>query len=82
MADISSPSPGSAGSPPADEIIEEVAKRLDGCAAILRELQASQLRIDPEWTTVEIGPEDFNQLVDGVNTAAANLRGATKRDTP
>jgi hypothetical protein len=82
MTNDAKPAQGGQGARPADEIIEEIAKWLDDCAAILRKKQASQLRIDPEWTVVELQAEAVDQLVDGMNTAAANLRHATKRDTP
>jgi hypothetical protein len=40
----------------------------------LRRERDKQLRIDPEWTTVELGPELFDRLVEQLKRAGDGLQ--------
>jgi hypothetical protein len=46
----------------------------ENAAALLRRERDKQLRIDPEWTTVELGPELFDRLVEQLKRAGDGLQ--------
>jgi hypothetical protein len=58
---------------------EQAAEWLEQKAAWLRKEQQVQVKIDPDWTSVEIKPEALRILTDGLDQAAAYLRFLSER---
>jgi hypothetical protein len=57
-----------------DEALIEGAQWLDRAAAALERKYERQLRIDPEWTTLEIEPDHLGALLSGLKGAAETFR--------
>ena len=56
-------------------LAERVPEVIEAWIALLRYTQRRQIAVDPEWTTVEIAPEQFERLLTAMERAATDLRG-------
>jgi hypothetical protein len=52
----------------------EIAAWLEGRARWLRHQREVQMQIDPQWTAVELKPEQFEDIVGGIEKSARGLR--------
>jgi hypothetical protein len=59
------------------EALQEALRFLDITATNLERIRDRQLRIDPDWTTVELDPGVVEIIADGLRTAAGNIRAVT-----
>jgi len=56
-------------------ILTETAANLHACGKALEAKQKRQLAIDADWTLVELEPQDVEQLIRNLKTAASNILG-------
>jgi hypothetical protein len=56
------------------EDLGKIAEWLEGRARWLRHEREVQMRIDPEWTIIELKPEAFENLADGIEKTVAVLK--------